>query len=126
MYGRNRRGGVSEAIHPVSEGFKARIGADELDALNAAVALWVCGRTPDVRTGVERAKELLLGGAVHGVSYGQYALDIWKANATPGAEAAGIHGGQRSVSALTLLPELQPLPGRPPASGRRRRLARRS
>ena len=27
--------------------------------------------------------------------------------ATPGAEAAGIHCGQRSVSALTLLPELQ-------------------
>lgn len=33
-------------------------------ALNAAVGLWVCGRTPDVRTGVAQAKELLLGGAV--------------------------------------------------------------
>ena len=32
--------------------------------LNAAVGLWVCGRTPDVRTGVARARELLLGGAV--------------------------------------------------------------
>lgn len=30
---------------------------------------------------------LMLGGAVHGVSYGQYALDIWKSAATPGAEA---------------------------------------
>ncbi len=30
---------------------------------------------------------LLLGGAVHGVSYGQYALDIWKSSATPGSEA---------------------------------------
>ncbi len=30
---------------------------------------------------------LMLGGAVHGVSYGQYALDIWKSSATPGAES---------------------------------------
>lgn len=34
---------------------------------------------------------LLLGGAVHGVSYGQYALDIWKSNATPGAEAKELY-----------------------------------
>ena len=30
---------------------------------------------------------LLLGGAVHGVSYAQNSLDVWKAFATPGAEA---------------------------------------
>jgi len=33
-------------------------------ALNAAVGLWVCGRTPDVRTGVAQATDLLRGGAV--------------------------------------------------------------
>jgi anthranilate phosphoribosyltransferase len=32
--------------------------------LNAAVAMWIVGRTPDVRTGLEPARELLLGGAV--------------------------------------------------------------
>lgn len=33
-------------------------------ALNTAVALWVCGRIPEVKTGVAQARELLLGGAV--------------------------------------------------------------
>ncbi len=33
-------------------------------ALNTAVALWICGRIPDVRAGVAQARELLLGGAV--------------------------------------------------------------
>jgi anthranilate phosphoribosyltransferase len=33
-------------------------------ALNAAVSLWICGRTPGVREGVDQARELLLGGAV--------------------------------------------------------------
>ena len=30
---------------------------------------------------------LLLGGAIHGMSYAQNSLDIWKGLATPGAEA---------------------------------------
>jgi anthranilate phosphoribosyltransferase len=33
-------------------------------ALNAAVALWIVGKVPTVRDGVETARELLLGGAV--------------------------------------------------------------
>lgn len=33
-------------------------------ALNAAVALWIVGKTADVKEGVEHARELLLGGAV--------------------------------------------------------------
>lgn len=33
-------------------------------ALNTAVALWVCGRIPDIKAGVGQARELLLGGAV--------------------------------------------------------------
>ncbi len=32
--------------------------------LNAAVAMWIVGRTPEVRTGLGPARELLLGGAV--------------------------------------------------------------
>lgn len=32
--------------------------------LNAAVAMWIVGQTADVRTGIEPARELLLGGAV--------------------------------------------------------------
>ena len=30
---------------------------------------------------------LLLGGAIHGVSYGQNPIDVWKGFATPGSEA---------------------------------------
>jgi hypothetical protein len=41
---------------------------------------------------------LLLGGAIHGVSYGQYALDIWKANATPGAEAKELYRPRNGVT----------------------------
>jgi anthranilate phosphoribosyltransferase len=32
--------------------------------LNAAVAMWIVGKTPDVRAGLAPARELLLGGAV--------------------------------------------------------------
>jgi anthranilate phosphoribosyltransferase len=31
---------------------------------NAAVALWICGKTASVREGVAQARELLLGGSV--------------------------------------------------------------
>ena len=31
---------------------------------NAAIAMWICGRRPDVKEGIEPARELLLGGAV--------------------------------------------------------------
>lgn len=33
-------------------------------ALNAAVGLWICGRTADVASGLPQSRELLLGGAV--------------------------------------------------------------
>ena len=33
-------------------------------AFNAGVALWICGRAPNVRDGAANARELLLGGAV--------------------------------------------------------------
>lgn len=46
---------------------------------------------------------MLLGGAIHGVSYGQYPLDIWKSNATPGVEAKELY---RPRNGLTL--QVQP------------------
>ena len=42
---------------------------------------------------------LLLYGAIHGVSYGQYALDIWKSSANPGTEAKELY---RPRNGLTL------------------------
>ena len=32
--------------------------------LNAAIAMWICGRVPNAREGIEPARDLLLGGAV--------------------------------------------------------------
>jgi len=39
-------------------------GLSDTIVFNAAVALWIVGRTPDVRQGLAPARELLLGGAV--------------------------------------------------------------
>lgn len=50
--------------------------------------------------------ESLLGaGAIHGISYGQYSLDLWKALATPGIEAKELY---RPRNSLTL--QVQPTP----------------
>lgn len=43
---------------------KGPAGLVDTIALNAAVGLWICGRTADVRSGIAPARELLLGGAV--------------------------------------------------------------
>jgi len=52
-------------------------------------------------------ESLLGGGAIHGISYGQYALDLWKALATPGIEAKELFRPRKSITAqLTLSPEL--------------------
>lgn len=50
-------------------------------------------------------ESLLGGGAVHGISYGQYSLDLWKALATPGIEAKEIY---RPRTSLTV--QVQPTP----------------
>ncbi|MDM4765039.1 DUF1302 domain-containing protein [Pelomonas sp. SE-A7] len=52
--------------------------------------------------------EALTGaGALHGISYGQYALDLWKGYATPGVEAKELFRPRNSVTAqLTPTPEL--------------------
>ena len=39
-------------------------GLADTIALNAAVGLWICGRTPSVREGINPARDLLLGGQV--------------------------------------------------------------
>lgn len=43
-------------------------------------------------------ESLLGGGAMHGVSYGQYSLDLWKALATPGIEAKELFRPRNSVT----------------------------
>ncbi|MGR4867979.1 DUF1302 domain-containing protein [Variovorax sp. LARHSF232] len=50
-------------------------------------------------------ESLLGGGAVHGISYGQYSLDLWKAFATPGIEAKELY---RPRNSMTL--QVQPAP----------------
>ncbi|MEJ8821589.1 DUF1302 domain-containing protein [Variovorax humicola] len=50
-------------------------------------------------------ESLLGGGAVHGISYGQYSLDLWKALATPGIEAKELY---RPRNSMTL--QVQPTP----------------
>jgi anthranilate phosphoribosyltransferase len=39
-------------------------GLTDTIVLNTAVGLWICGRMPDVRSGIAPARDLLLGGAV--------------------------------------------------------------
>ncbi len=43
-------------------------------------------------------ESLLGGGAVHGISYGQYSLDLWKALSTPGIEAKELFRPRESVT----------------------------
>ncbi|WP_213959617.1 MULTISPECIES: DUF1302 domain-containing protein [unclassified Variovorax] len=57
------------------------------------------------KTTVYWGESLLGGGAIHGISYGQYSLDLWKAYATPGIEAKEIY---RPRNSMTL--QVQPTP----------------
>lgn len=41
---------------------------------------------------------LSLGGAVHGISYGQYSIDLWKAYSTPGVEAKELFRPRNSLT----------------------------
>ncbi|RZL89667.1 MAG: DUF1302 domain-containing protein [Variovorax sp.] len=50
-------------------------------------------------------ESLLGGGAIHGISYGQYSLDLWKALSTPGIEAKELY---RPRNSMTL--QVQPTP----------------
>lgn len=57
------------------------------------------------KTTVYWGESLLGGGAIHGISYGQYSLDLWKALATPGIEAKELY---RPRTQMTL--QVQPAP----------------
>ncbi len=69
----------------------------------------VGGMPMSVRAGrhtVYWGESLLGSGALHGISYGQYSLDLWKGYATPGVEAKELF---RPRDSLTL--QAEPTPG---------------
>ncbi|HEX5313983.1 MAG TPA: DUF1302 family protein, partial [Gammaproteobacteria bacterium] len=80
---------VAGALSPYTERYAKGPSGEWLDAF--AFANFDVGEVPvSIKAGqhtVYWGDSLLLGGAVHGVSYGQNPLDIWKGFATPGAEA---------------------------------------
>jgi anthranilate phosphoribosyltransferase len=59
-------GDVAENLAMVDALVEGRAPAGLIDTvvLNAAVAMWIVGKVPDVRAGLAPARELLLGGAV--------------------------------------------------------------
>jgi anthranilate phosphoribosyltransferase len=59
-------GGVADNVRLVDSLLAGRgpAGLADTIALNASVAMWICGRTPEPGAGIGRARDLLLGGAV--------------------------------------------------------------
>ncbi|MDM0084915.1 DUF1302 domain-containing protein [Variovorax sp. J31P179] len=95
------------ALSPYTSRYAKGVSGELLDA-------FVFGSTDigDTNVGLRLGKHtvywgesLLAGGAVHGISYGQYSLDLWKALATPGIEAKELY---RPRNAMTL--QVQPAP----------------
>ena len=80
---------VAGALSPYTRRYAKGPSAELLDAF--VFANLDAGDVPvNIKAGqhtVYWGDSLLLGGAVHGVSYGQNPLDVWKGFATPGAEA---------------------------------------
>jgi len=80
---------VAGALSPYTKRYAKGVSGEFLDAFG--FANFDAGNVPvSVKVGqhtVFWGDSLLLGGAIHGVSYGQNALDVWKGFATPGAEA---------------------------------------
>jgi hypothetical protein len=80
---------LAGALSPYTKRYAKGPSAELLDAF--AFANVDVGDVPvSIKAGqhtVYWGDSLLLGGAVHGVSYGQNPLDVWKGFATPGAEA---------------------------------------
>lgn len=50
-------------VHALVAG-KAPQGLSDTIILNSAIALWICGKVPDVESGIVAARDVLLGGAV--------------------------------------------------------------
>lgn len=96
-------GGVptAGALSPYTDRFAKGPSAEFLDAFVFANTE-LGGMPVSVRAGrhtVFWGESLLGGGATHGVSYGQYSLDLWKAFATPGIEAKELFRPRNSISA---------------------------
>jgi len=80
---------VAGALSPFTKRYAKGVSGEWLDAF--AFANFDAGEIPvSVKAGqhtVYWGDSLLLGGAVHGISYSQNSLDVWKGFSTPGAEA---------------------------------------
>ena len=80
---------VAGVLSPYTKRFARGLSGEFLDAF--IFANFDAGDVPvNVKAGqhtVYWGDSLLLGGAIHGVSYGQNPLDVWKGFATPGSEA---------------------------------------
>jgi len=80
---------VAGALSPYTKRYAKGVSGEWLDAF--AFANFDLFDTPfNLKAGqhtVYWGDSLLLGGAIHGVSYGQNPLDVWKGFATPGSEA---------------------------------------
>jgi len=80
---------VAGMLSPYTKRYAQGPSGEWLDAFTFA-NFDVAGIPVNIKAGqhtVYWGDSLLLGGAIHGVSYAQNSLDIWKALATPGAEA---------------------------------------
>ena len=92
------------ALSPDTDRFAKGPSAELLDAFVFANGD-VGGMPMSVRAGrhtVYWGESLLGSGALHGISYGQYSLDLWKGYATPGVEAKELF---RPRDSLTLQAE---------------------
>jgi len=80
---------VAGQLSPYTKRYAKGFSGEFLDAF--AFANFDAGAVPiSVKAGqhtVFWGDSLLLGGAIHGVSYGQNPIDVWKGFATPGSEA---------------------------------------
>jgi hypothetical protein len=80
---------VAGELSPFTKRYAEGASGEWLDAF-AFANVEVFGIPVSVKAGqhtVYWGDSLLLGGAIHGVSYAQNSLDLWKGLATPGAEA---------------------------------------
>lgn len=88
------------ALSPYAKRYAKGVSGELLDAFLFANAE-VNGMPISARAGrhtVYWGESLLGGGAIHGISYGQYSLDLWKALATPGIEAKELFRPRNSLT----------------------------
>jgi uncharacterized protein DUF1302 len=97
---------VAGRLSPYTERYAKGLSGEILDAF--AFTNFDVGNVPvNVKAGqhtVYWGESLLLGGAIHGISYSQNSIDVWKGFATPGSEAKELF---RPRGGLTL--QVQPL-----------------